>query len=245
MKCIGIIPARYASSRLPAKLLLELDGKTILESTYRQASSSKLLTELVIATDDERIYKVAESFGAKVYMTRSEHQSGTDRIAELASTNQDWQIIVNIQADEPFVDPCDIDMALEPFIHEPSMQIVSLYHEISDMDEINNPNNVKVVTNLNDEALYFSRSAIPFSRDGTLGLYKKHIGLYAYRREVLLALSKLTPSTLEQIEKLEQLRALANGYRIKMLKSNSQSIGIDSEADYTAALLKLKSLRKL
>ncbi len=249
MKIVGVIPARYASTRLANKLLLILEGKTILERTYDQARKATRLDRVVIATDDERIYQVAKDFGAEVYMTSAEHQSGTDRIAELTRIHKDWQIIINIQADEPFINPDDIDRTVEPFIHNPLTQIVSLYHEITDPDEINNPNNVKVVTNINGEALYFSRAAIPYHRDadGTseTDSYKKHIGLYAYRREVLLTLSKLPQIDLEKIEKLEQLRALANGYKITMLKTNSQPIGIDTEADYTAAVLKFQSLRKL
>ena len=140
MSIVAVIPARYASTRLAEKLLLDLDGKSVLQRTYEQASRAKLISQVVIATDDERIFKHAESFGAKVQMTSTEHQSGTDRIAELTLKNPDWQIIVNVQGDEPFINPNDIDLALEPFIHDPLLQMTSLYHEITDPDEINNPN---------------------------------------------------------------------------------------------------------
>lgn len=252
MSIVAVIPARYASTRLAQKLLLDLGGKSVLQRTYEQASQAKLISQVIIATDDERIYAHAESFGAKVQMTSTEHQSGTDRIAELTLKNPDWQIIVNVQGDEPFINPNDIDLALEPFIHDPLLTMTSLYHEITDPDEINNPNNVKVVTDLNGDAMYFSRAAIPRRREEIATsqaapaprndrIYKKHIGLYAYRRETLLLLAGLPQSILEQTEKLEQLRALENGIKIKMLKVASAPIGIDTEQDYQRALERLKS----
>lgn len=242
MSIIAVIPARYASTRLAQKLLLDLGGKSVLQRTYEQASQAKLISQVVIATDDERIFKHAESFGAKVEMTSTEHQSGTDRIAELTLKNPDWQIIVNVQGDEPFINPNDIDLALEPFIHDPLLQMTSLYHEITDIEEINNPNNVKVVTDLNGDAMYFSRAAIPFDRDGQMSrIARKHIGLYAYRRETLLLLAGLRPTTLEKTEKLEQLRAIENGIKIKMLQVCSAPIGIDTEQDYQRALEILNS----
>lgn len=280
MSTIAVIPARYASTRLAEKLLLDLGGKSVLQRTYEQASQAKLITKVVIATDDERIFKHAEDFGAEVYMTSAEHQSGTDRIAELTCKNLDWNIIVNVQGDEPFINPNDIDLALEPFLHDPLCQMVSLYHEISDPEEINNPNNVKVVTDVNNNAMYFSRAAVPHDRDRSNkeaqklrcqdfapdarlaspeppeltdasmrmakdernaadgqkpGIAKKHIGLYAYRRETLLLLAGLPQTQLEKLEKLEQLRALENGIKIKMLKVTSAPIGIDTLEDYEAA----------
>lgn len=235
-----VIPARLASSRLPRKLLMDLDGKTILERTYNQASKSKLASKVVIACDSEEIYKHAQAFGAEVYMTSIEHQSGTDRIAELALKNNDWKIIVNVQGDEPFIDPNDIDKAIEPFNYDPLAQIISLYHEIEDLEEAKNPNNVKVVTDINNNALYFSRSVVPFNREESPSLvYKKHIGLYAYRSEVLLQLSKIPGSKLESLEKLEQLRALENGINIKMIRVDNAPIGIDSSEDLEKARLLL------
>ena len=287
MSIVAVIPARYASTRLAQKLLLDLDGKSVLQRTYEQASKAKLIAKVIIATDDERIYTHAQGFGAEVYMTSLEHQSGTDRIAELTLKNPEWQIIVNVQGDEPLINPNDIDKALEPFIHDPLCQMTSLYHEISDTKEINNPNNVKVVTDTNGNAMYFSRAAIPHDRDGQKStpqelrcgnfapdarlashenaeltktsmsssrdehnaadgqksrIVKKHIGLYAYRRETLLLLAGLKQTQLEKAEKLEQLRALENGIKIKMLQVTSAPIGIDTEEDYQRALEKLKSL---
>lgn len=217
-----VIPARLASTRLPGKLLLEIEGKSILQRTYEQARKSKHAQRIVIATDNDEIYQSAKSFGAEVHMTSSEHQSGSDRIAELARLNPDWQIIVNVQGDEPFINPSDIDKAIEAFIHDPLVQISSLFHKINDPEAIKNPNNVKVVTDQNSYALYFSRAEIPYVRDaGQIITAKKHIGLYAYRREALLALTQMPQSPLELSEKLEQLRALENGMRIKMLEVKS------------------------
>jgi 3-deoxy-manno-octulosonate cytidylyltransferase (CMP-KDO synthetase) len=237
-----VIPARLASTRLERKLLLDLNGKSILETTYRQASKSKLADKVCVATDSQEIFDHVKSFQGDVFMTSDQHASGTDRIAELAQKAHDWRIVVNVQGDEPFINPDDIDKAIEVFLHDPLAQISSLYHQIEQLDEINNPNNVKVVTNLNSEALYFSRLPIPYLRDplnSASGLaYKKHIGLYAYRRDVLMALSQLPVSFLERQEKLEQLRALENGFRIKMLEVKSAPIGIDTLEDYKKALSK-------
>lgn len=250
MQVVVIIPARLASTRLEAKLLKDLAGKTVLQRTYEQASQAKLVDQVIIATDSDEIYKVAEGFAAKVEMTSTEHQSGSDRIAELSKKNSNWDIIVNVQGDEPFINPDDIDKAIEPFINDPLLEMTSLYHLITDPDEINNPNNVKVVTDLNGHALYFSRASIPHKRAQGSGLKaqhdsahspqptasKKHIGLYAYRRDALLRLTSLPQSELEKTEKLEQLRALENGIKIKMLEVSSAPIGIDTEEDYQKAL---------
>jgi len=237
-KIVAVIPSRYESSRLPGKPLLKLGDKTMIQLVYEQVSQAKHLDEIVIATDDERIYQHVESFGGKVMMTSAQHQSGTDRIAELALKNIDWTLIINVQGDEPFIDPADIDKTIQPFLLDPNLEMLSIYHEISDEAEIMNPNNVKVVTDINDFALYFSRSVIPYHRDRANSLIKvkKHLGLYAYKREVLLNLASLAQTTLERAEKLEQLRALENGIKIKMLKVNSAAIGIDTESDYLKAL---------
>lgn len=250
MKAIAVIPARLASTRLEAKLLKDLHGKTVLQRTYEQATQAKYIDKVVIATDSDEIFQIAKGFGANVEMTSTEHQSGSDRIAELARKNSDWDLIVNVQGDEPFINPNDIDKAIEPFLVDPLLEMTSLYHVIEDETEINNPNNVKVVTDLNGFALYFSRASIPYLRDQGSRLkaqgnnpqnleprtHKKHIGLYAYRREVLLRLTKLPQSNLEKTEKLEQLRALENGIKIKMLEVKSAPIGIDTEEDYKKAL---------
>ncbi|NQY80912.1 MAG: 3-deoxy-manno-octulosonate cytidylyltransferase [Candidatus Caenarcaniphilales bacterium] len=237
-KSVAVIPSRYESSRLPGKPLLKLGEKTMIELVYEQVSKAKHLDEVIVATDNEEIYEHVKSFGGKVAMTSKEHKSGTDRIAELAKQNNDWEIIVNVQGDEPFIDPKDIDKSLEPFLHDPHLEMLSIYHHFDDFSEINNPNNVKVVTDINDFALYFSRSAIPCARDGIAEnyRYKKHLGLYVYRKDTLLNISALAESKLEKIEKLEQLRALENQIKIKMIEVQSKSIGIDTQADYEKAL---------
>ena len=231
MQVVAIIPARYASTRLECKLLLDLAGKSVLQRTYEQACKAKYLKQVIIATDDQRIFDHARSFGAEVFMTSLDHKSGTDRIAELAKQNPDWSIIVNVQGDEPMINPDDIDKAIEPFLHDPLCQMTSLYHCINDPDEINNPNNVKVVINANGEAMYFSRSVIPYESCKAF----KHIGLYAYTRDSLLQLASLPQSELEKLEQLEQLRALDNGIKIKMLEVKSAPIGIDTVEDYKIA----------
>jgi 3-deoxy-manno-octulosonate cytidylyltransferase (CMP-KDO synthetase) len=237
-KTVAVIPSRYESSRLPGKPLLKLGEKTMIQLVYEQVAKAKHLDELVVATDDSRIYDHVLSFGGAVMMTSAEHQSGTDRIAELAEKNPHWDLIINVQGDEPFLDPADIDRTIHPFLLEPNLEMLSIYHEITDESEILNPNNVKVVTDINDYALYFSRSPIPCVRDrsGMKLKAKKHLGLYVYKRDVLLTLAKLPQSELEKLEKLEQLRALENQIKIKMIKVKSAAIGIDTEADYLKAL---------
>jgi 3-deoxy-manno-octulosonate cytidylyltransferase (CMP-KDO synthetase) len=237
-KIVAVIPSRYQSSRLPGKPLLKLGEKTMIQLVYEQVAKAKHLDELVVATDDSRIYEHVLSFGGVVMMTSPEHQSGTDRIAELAEKNPHWDLIINVQGDEPFLDPADIDRTIHPFLLEPNLEMLSIYHEISDESEILNPNNVKVVTDINDYALYFSRSPIPCVRDKSdMKLKaKKHLGLYVYKRDVLLTLARLPQSELEELEKLEQLRALENQIKIKMIKVKSAAMGIDTEADYLKAL---------
>ena len=237
-KIVAVIPSRYESSRLPGKPLLKLGEKTMIQLVYEQVAKAKHLDELVVATDDSRIYDHVLSFGGAVMMTSAEHQSGTDRIAELAEKNPHWDLIINVQGDEPFLDPADIDRTIHPFLLEPNLEMLSIYHEITDEAEILNPNNVKVVTDINDYALYFSRSPIPCLRDrsGMNLKAKKHLGLYVYKRDVLLTLARLPQSELEKLEKLEQLRALENQIKIRMIKVKSAAIGIDTEADYLKAL---------
>lgn len=249
-KKIAVIPSRYQSSRLPGKPLLKLGDKTMIQLVYEQVSRAQYLDEVVVATDDLRIHDEVIRFGGKVLMTSNKHQSGTDRIAELAEKNLDWDLIINVQGDEPFINPEDIDKTINPFLVDPQLEMLSIYHEISDETEIQNPNNVKVVTDINDYALYFSRSPIPFIRDHAdknLNVeplkFKKHLGLYVYKRETLLAFAKLSPSKLELLEKLEQLRALENQIKIKMIKVNSAAIGIDTENDYLNAQEFIKTLK--
>jgi 3-deoxy-manno-octulosonate cytidylyltransferase (CMP-KDO synthetase) len=231
-RILGVIPARFASSRFPGKALATLAGKPILQHVYERASQARYLSKVIIATDDDRIAKTARSFGAQVQMTRPDHLSGTDRVAEVASSDH-AQVIVNIQGDEPLIDPAAIDAAALALLDDPDLSMATLKKRIEISAEIDNPNVVKVVSNLAGDAVYFSRCAIPFQRDGMPGgiVHYKHIGLYVYRREFLLAYSGLPVGPLEQAERLEQLRAIENGYRIRVVETEYESLGVDTPED--------------
>jgi 3-deoxy-manno-octulosonate cytidylyltransferase (CMP-KDO synthetase) len=248
-KILGVIPARYASSRFPGKALALLDSRTMLEHVYERAGMARYLSSLVIATDDERIRDAARSFGARVHMTREDHLSGTDRVAEVASAFPDVELVVNIQGDEPLIDPGAIDAALLPLLDDPAIPMGTLKKRIEDTREISDPNVVKVVTDHFGNALYFSRSTIPFTRDaGDVPAYFKHTGLYVYRREFLMGYSELPVGPLEKAEKLEQLRALENGFTIRVVETDYESMGVDTPADlervqalFSAGRLSVKS----
>ncbi len=204
----------------------------MLQHVYERASLARYLTSTIIATDDERVYAAARNFGAPVRMTRPDHPSGTDRVAEVASAEA-AELIVNIQADEPLIDPAAIDAAILPMVHDPDISMGTLKKRIEDPREISDPNVVKVVTDRSGAAIYFSRSAIPFSRgaDEVPTIYYKHIGLYVYRRPFLLAYPALPVGPLEQAERLEQLRALENGHRIHVVETEYESLGVDTPED--------------
>lgn len=233
---MGVIPARLASSRFPGKVLAQISSKTMLQHVYERASQARYLTSTIIATDDERVYEVARSFGARVKMTRSDHPSGTDRVAEVASS-ENAEIVVNIQGDEPLIDPDAIDAAILPMVHDPELVMGTLKKRIEDPREITDPNVVKVVTDSQGDAIYFSRCPIPFVRGGAQpGVFPprhhfKHIGLYTYRRDFLLEYPTLPVGPLEQAERLEQLRALENGYRIRVVETEYESLGVDTPDD--------------
>ena len=230
-KILGVIPARFASTRFPGKVLAQIAGKTMLEHVYERASLSTYLTSVIIATDDERVFTVARDFGARVRMTRADHLSGTDRAAEVASA-EDAEIIVNIQGDEPMISPAAIDAAILPLVHSRQVVMATLKKSIEDAREITDPNVVKVVTNRSGDAVYFSRCAIPFERERAGGTpYFKHIGLYVYQREFLLRYSALPVGPLETAERLEQLRALENGFRIRVVETEYESLGVDTAED--------------
>ena len=230
-KILGVIPARFTSTRFPGKVLAQIAGKTMLQHVYDRASLCTYLTSVLIATDDDRVYAAARSFGARVRMTRSDHLSGTDRVAEAASA-EDAEIVVNIQGDEPLIDPAAIDAAILPMVHEPELVMGTLKKRIEDPREITDPNVVKVVTDRSGDAVYFSRCAIPFEREKSGGTpYFKHIGLYVYRRDFLLAYSALPVGPLEAAEHLEQLRALENGFRIRVVETEYESLGVDTPED--------------
>jgi 3-deoxy-manno-octulosonate cytidylyltransferase (CMP-KDO synthetase) len=226
-KILGVIPARYASTRFPGKSLACLDSRTILEHVYERASMARYLGPIVIATDDRRIYDAARGFGACVKMTRGDHVSGTDRVAEVASTFEDVDLVVNVQGDEPLIDPGAIDAAILPLLEESAIPMGTLKKRIEDPREIADPNVVRVVTDRFQNAVYFSRAAIPHSGP----VYYKHIGLYVYRRNFLLKYSELPIGPLERAERLEQLRALENGFKIRVVETDYESIGVDTPAD--------------
>jgi 3-deoxy-manno-octulosonate cytidylyltransferase (CMP-KDO synthetase) len=233
-----VIPARFASSRFPGKALVSIAGKPMLQHVWERASRSRYLTSLVIATDDERIAAAARQFRAPVRMTRSDHLSGTDRVAEVASADA-AEFIVNIQGDEPLIDPDAIDAAVLSVLGDPDTPMGTLSKRIEDPEEVVNPNVVKVVSDLDGRAIYFSRLPIPFSRDEAAGTPSpgisitrfKHIGLYVYRRDLLLNYSALRVGPLEQAERLEQLRALENGYSIRVVETEYDSLGVDTPED--------------
>jgi len=203
-----------------------------LQHVYERASQARYLSKIIIATDDDRIAKTARSFGAQVQMTRPDHLSGTDRVAEVASSDQ-APVIVNIQGDEPLIDPTAIDAVALALLDDPDLPMATLKKRIEIPTEVDNPNVVKVVSDLMGDAIYFSRWAIPYMRDGKPGaiVHYKHIGLYVYRREFLLAYSGLPVGPLEQAERLEQLRAIENGYRIRVVETEYESLGVDTPED--------------
>lgn len=234
---IGVIPARYGSTRLPAKALATIHGKTMIQHVYERCLKSKLLSEVLVATDDKRIYDAVTGFGGNAVMTSKTHKSGTDRIGEAVNKIK-CDIVVNIQGDEPVIDPRNIDKAIKPLINDKSINVSTLCFKITDKKEITNPNVVKVVYDKNGNALYFSRSIIPFNRDNGKVNYYKHIGLYVYRKDYLMKLVKMKPLKLELTEKLEQLRVLESGDKIKVLETKADSHSVDTPAD-------LKMIRKL
>ncbi|HTS78604.1 MAG TPA: 3-deoxy-manno-octulosonate cytidylyltransferase [Bryobacteraceae bacterium] len=232
LRIFGVIPARYASSRFPGKALALINGKTMLQHVWERASAARYLTSLVVATDDERIRAAAVEFKARVMMTRADHASGTDRVAEVASAS-DAQVIVNIQGDEPLIDPAAIDAAVLGLLNDNDVPMGTLKKRIERPAEIADPNVVKVVTDAQDNAIYFSRSPIPYVRDADgEAAYFKHIGLYVYRREFLLNYSDLPVGPLEKTEKLEQLRALENGHKIRVVETEYESLGVDTPEDW-------------
>jgi 3-deoxy-manno-octulosonate cytidylyltransferase (CMP-KDO synthetase) len=232
---VAVIPARYASFRFPGKLLAKQTGKYLLEHVYECVKRANLVREVIIATDDERIVQACDEFGASWRMTRTEHPSGTDRIAEVAAGLDD-EIIVNVQGDEPEIEPGNIDRLIELLQSDLQADMATLASVFRPDEDINNPNVVKVVVDVRGHALYFSRWPIPYQRDadetGSGIIYRKHLGIYAYRREVLVKLSRLAPTPLEQAEKLEQLRALENGLTIAVTDVEHDSVGIDTPEQY-------------
>ncbi|MBI5643870.1 MAG: 3-deoxy-manno-octulosonate cytidylyltransferase [Deltaproteobacteria bacterium] len=229
----AFIPARYGSTRLNGKPLADIGGKPMIQWVYERAKESRLVSEVTVATDDARIAEAVKSFGGKVAMTSPLHKSGTDRIAEAASGTAAG-IIVNLQGDEPLLEPGLIDLAIRPMLDDPSLSLCTLKTRITEEEEYHNPNAVKVVTDKDGFALYFSRSPLPYSKASFKELSTppyKHIGLYVYRKDFLLKFSGLRPTPLEEAESLEQLRALENGFRIKVVETGYNPVSVDTPED--------------
>lgn len=239
MKIIGIIPSRFASTRFPGKPLADIGGKPMIQRVYEQASSCEDLTKVIVATDDDRIRNCVKGFGGNVMMTSSNHSNGTERCAEV-SKNEVADYFINIQGDEPFIKPEQISKLAS--ILDGKTELGTLVKEISDPSLLDNHNTIKVVMNKDHEALYFSRNCIPFVRDHEKKdwlqhhTFYKHIGIYAYRSDIIEKIVKLSPGLLEKTESLEQLRWLENGYTIKVAETNFETIGIDAPEDVNKAL---------
>jgi 3-deoxy-manno-octulosonate cytidylyltransferase (CMP-KDO synthetase) len=235
MKVVGVIPARLAATRLPNKPLLMIAGKTMIQHVWERAQQATSLSEVIVATPDPEIVSVVEGFGGKAVLTSEAHRSGTDRVAEVAQ-QIDADVIVNVQGDEPMIDPSTIDRAAEPMLNDASVKMTSLMCRCPD-DELDNPACVKVVVNKFNDALYFSRARIPFARQpDSYQVVMQHVGLYAYRREFLLEIAALRPAPLEMTESLEQLRVLENGHRIRMVEVEYAPLSIDTKKDLEKAL---------
>ena len=239
---LAVIPARFGSTRLPGKPLLPIGSQSILERVWRQVRKAVRIQRVAIATDDRRIYDAAQAFGAEVFMTDPQHPSGTDRVAEVAAQT-DARVVVNVQGDEPFLDPAAIDLALEPFLNGEGVPMSTLKTRFRDPSGAADPNAVKVVTDHRGNALYFSRLPIPYAREKSEAgrfTWFKHLGLYVYERDFLLRYPALPRGPLEAAEKLEQLRALENGFPIRVIETASDSVGIDTEEDLARARANLK-----
>nr|WP_314551442.1 3-deoxy-manno-octulosonate cytidylyltransferase [uncultured Capnocytophaga sp.] len=241
MKIIAMIPARYGATRFPAKLMQDLCGKPVIVHTYQRVADTNLFDQVYVVTDDDRIEKAIHEVGGKVIRSQKEHNSGSDRLAE-ASKDLEVDIIVNVQGDEPFTDAENLKKVIDIFTNDSqrNIAVASLMECITNPEDIANPNNVKVVVNKFNEALYFSRSVIPFPRDPNIAVpYYKHIGIYAYRKDALQQFTQLPPSLLEETEKLEQLRYLENGFKIRLALTNIPTIGIDTPEDLEKARKRL------
>lgn len=230
MNVLGVIPARYRSTRLPGKPLLMIGAKPMIQWVYEAAKTAALIDEVVVATDDQRIYDTVVDFGGKAELTAADHPTGTDRLAEVARRYQ-TELVVNIQGDEPLIQGAVIDSIIRPLLEEPGLPMSTAKVRLVDPDQVKEASVVKVVTTENGDALYFSRSPIPYPRNPEQAVYWKHIGLYGYRKEFLLKYIGLPQSRLELAESLEQLRVLANGYRIKVVEVAQDSIGVDTSED--------------
>lgn len=230
MKFLGIIPARYKSTRLEGKPLKDIEGHPMIRWVYERAKDSNL-DEVIVATDNEEIKKIVENFGGKAIMTREDHPNGTSRIAEVCEIFKDFDTIINIQGDEPLIEPAMINQLIDTFREEPDLVMSTLKEKIQDIKMIENPNIVKVVTDKNNMALYFSRSPIPYPREMQKENYFKHVGIYGYKREFVIEYARMESTPMEKSESLEQLRVLENGYKIKVMETPYRVIGVDTQED--------------
>jgi 3-deoxy-manno-octulosonate cytidylyltransferase (CMP-KDO synthetase) len=235
MNAIGVIPARLGSTRLAQKVLLDIAGKPMLRHVWERAKKASLLDDVIIATDDKTVMDVAQRFGAKAVLTSTGHKTGTDRITEVVNP-LDVKVVVNIQADEPLIHPAMINALASELLNNPSLVMATLAKKITDEKDIHDPNIVKVIMDKEGFALYFSRASIPYNRGAESGLFMtqshyKHIGIYAYTKDFLFTYTNMPLSKLEQIEKLEQLRVLENGYKIKVIETVYDTMSIDTQED--------------
>ncbi|MBI1317588.1 MAG: 3-deoxy-manno-octulosonate cytidylyltransferase [Candidatus Hydrogenedens sp.] len=232
-KVLAVIPARYASERFPGKMIVELEGKPLVYHAYARACKASLIDEVVVAADDERIADALAPYGVNVVMTSPDHTTGTDRVAEVAA-QADAEIIVNVQGDEALIDPQVIDDTIRPLLREPDVAMSTACHALTDPAKIADPNIVKVVRDSKGHAIYFSRAPIPHVRGGGATekpVHFQHIGLYVFRRDFVIVYANMAPTPLEQLEKLEQLRAIENGYKIAVVETDYRCIGVDTPAD--------------
>ncbi|MBM4171178.1 MAG: 3-deoxy-manno-octulosonate cytidylyltransferase [Ignavibacteria bacterium] len=239
---IGIIPARFASTRLMGKPLADIGGKPMIQHTWQNAKKSRLIDKVVIAVDDERVFQVAKNFDAEVFMTPKNISTGSDRIAYVTEQIEDAEVIINIQGDEPFIKGKMIDEAIEPLLFDKKVSVTTLAKRITSVEEMKSPSVVKVVFDYNNFAMYFSRAPIPFAREARTNLQRietaemyKHIGLYVYRRDALLSFSVSKPTDLEHVEKLEQLRFLEYGFKVKVVVTEYDNLSVDTPADLDIA----------
>ncbi|TKJ44154.1 3-deoxy-manno-octulosonate cytidylyltransferase [Candidatus Aerophobetes bacterium Ae_b3b] len=245
MQALGVIPARYGSTRLEGKPLVDIIGKPMIQHVYENVTRSSILDDVIVATDDSKIKKVVEGFGGKAVLTSPDYTTGTDRVAEVAR-NLDVQVVVNIQGDEPFINPEMINEVAEPLLRDKNILMGTLMHKIKNEEDLSNPNVVKVVTDKSGFALYFSRSLIPYLRHSEGHRAFEHIGIYSYQKDFLLKFAELKPTSLETSESLEQLRALENGYRIKVVLTKQKyiALSVDTPEDLEKARVFAKSLRE-
>lgn len=231
MNTLCVIPARYASTRLPGKPLADIAGKPMIVRVYERAAGARLISGVIAAVDDERVYDAVTAHGGRAMMTSKAHPTGTDRLAEVAAAHPEAELIINVQGDEPLIEPELIDALAAVFEEEPDLNMATVKSLMTDEKEMKNPNNVKVVTDKKGYALYFSRSLLPYPRENTGAPVYKHIGIYAYKRDFLLRYAAMEPTALERTESLEQLRALENGFKIRVIATDARFIGVDTPED--------------